>query len=64
MLYIQIKFRNHKLISLGTELENMHSNKKNLQNFTFYRPYYDVIINKPKNISMNQQYTFLSFVYV
>jgi len=48
LCHSQIKYRAHKLISLGTAVENIHSNiKKSLQNFTFYRPYYDVIKIKP-----------------
>jgi len=43
LCYIHIKLRVHKLISLGTTVENIHPNIKNLQNFTIYRPYYDVI---------------------
>jgi len=36
LCYVQIKFRDYKLISLGTAVENIHANIKNLQNFTFY----------------------------
>jgi len=43
LCYIQIKFCDHKLISLGTTVENIHPKIKNLQNFTFYCPYYDFI---------------------
>jgi len=41
LCYIRIKFRDHKLIGLGTTVENIHPNinKKNLQNFTFYRSF-------------------------
>jgi len=34
--YIQIKFYDHKLISLDTAVKNLHCNIKNLQNYTFY----------------------------
>jgi len=51
LCYIKIKFHNHKLINLGTAVENIHPNIKNLQKFSFYRPYYDVMKNKPKHFS-------------
>jgi len=35
LCYIHIKFRDHKLISLGTAVESIHSNIKNLLNLTF-----------------------------
>jgi len=57
--YIQIKFRNHKLISLGTAVENIHSNIKIIQNF------FVLIVTASKNkpiFFMNQQYKFSSFV--
>jgi len=60
--YNRIKFRDHKLISLSTTVENIHPKIKNLQNVTFYRPYYDVIKNKLKNFFMNEEFKFSSFV--
>jgi len=48
LCYNQIKFRYHKLISLGRTVENIQPKIKNMQNFIFYRFYYDVIKNKPK----------------
>jgi len=49
--YNQIKFHDHQLISLGTIVEYIHPKIKNLQTFTFYCTYYDVIKNKPKPFS-------------